>query len=331
MDSQAQRDRADHDAKKCEVCGALPIGGHRLVSVAGEMRDCPNAGTMNIMAPRCYGAETVDKKPACPIEPVRDVAFKAPGSDEWRLTQWCDDCRQTARKNGYQTYTWSKFVGVCVSGCRQQFRASIEHIESSRDAMYGALTDDEIVASWDYCLNCVEALEVPGEHDIPANSYFVNAFQIGDLTAQDVFAIAAALEVACDDEDEPYPGLRDALAKVEKVVKDLRSLGYASTTEEDEEPLYMQIAHAFGEVIHRETTPEQMAEINRRNAAEPNPSVCHTHDFADANEWMAEAFKQVMLRDVDITSDTDNALWNRAWTHAKSVGFYADTGAVSHE
>ncbi len=67
--------------------------------------------------------------------------------------------------------------------------------------------------------------------------------------------------------------------------------------------------------------PETLAEIDRRNAIEETPGVCHSHDFCDANTVMAPAFHEATGREVDIHSDEDLSLWQRAWNHARTSGF----------
>lgn len=54
---------------------------------------------------------------------------------------------------------------------------------------------------------------------------------IDDLTPRDVLAIEAALSVASDDETEPFPGIRDALAKVTPVADRVRASGYVAHPE----------------------------------------------------------------------------------------------------
>lgn len=40
---------------------------------------------------------------------------------------------------------------------------------------------------------------------------------------------------------------------------------------------------------------------------------CATHDFCDANEVMAAAFRNTIGRKVKANSEEDSALWNAAW------------------
>lgn len=67
-----------------------------------------------------------------------------------------------------------------------------------------------------------------------------------------------------------------------------------------------------------------IAKANERNAAEPNPSICHSHDFCDANVAMAEAFEHVRGHEPDVQSESDMRLFSAAWDAAKRAGFNPD-------
>lgn len=91
-----------------------------------------------------------------------------------------------------------------------------------------------------------------------------------------------------------------------------------------------KVALKFAELLHRELRPSQMYFAIKRNREETDKgnfgnSVCHTHDFIDANEVMDDAIHIVtgkrpsgmlptMPKDV-------NDLWNEAWNIAKTVQF----------
>lgn len=77
----------------------------------------------------------------------------------------------------------------------------------------------------------------------------------------------------------------------------------------------------FSIVLREWLTPEQLREIDRLNAAEPEgSSVCHSHDFCDANEAMIEALGRFNI-EPDLQDETQIALINAAWDSAKAVGF----------
>lgn len=90
------------------------------------------------------------------------------------------------------------------------------------------------------------------------------------------------------------------------------------TTSKTTMPDVVTLATEFAIVIREWLTPDQCREIDGRNAVEPNQIVCHSHDFCDANEAMAEAFSRF---NVEAHYITDSALWNEAWSIAKANGF----------
>lgn len=62
--------------------------------------------------------------------------------------------------------------------------------------------------------------------------------------------------------------------------------------------------------------PENFAEIKRRNAAEADKSICHSHDFCDANEGMILALSHGLGR---LDQEPDFDLVNRAWNIARAI------------
>lgn len=98
------------------------------------------------------------------------------------------------------------------------------------------------------------------------------------------------------------------------------------------------IADAFVEGIRDSHSAAQFAEIRRRNAAELDQGVCHSHDFCDANMIMLEAFTAICGREPAFLEGTDAeghyseaaeadaALWSQAWNIAASVGLRAACG-----
>jgi hypothetical protein len=79
------------------------------------------------------------------------------------------------------------------------------------------------------------------------------------------------------------------------------------------------LAATFLDVVWEWTTPEELAEIKRRNATPEYEDNCATHDFFDANEAMADAFRRAFGRlplqaeDGSAEHDADCAMWNAAW------------------
>ena len=93
------------------------------------------------------------------------------------------------------------------------------------------------------------------------------------------------------------------------------------------------LAVDFSTILNDWLTPEEMAEVRRRNDLETNANICHSHDFRDANMAMDEAMRKYTGRDTSdlICEDTKIctpqeievvcSLWNQAWDIAKKGGF----------
>jgi len=81
-------------------------------------------------------------------------------------------------------------------------------------------------------------------------------------------------------------------------------------------PLEEQIASSFAAILRDWLTPEEFEEMRQRNQAEPNASICHSHDFCDANMAMDEAMR-LNGQEVDLGGDRENwSTWNAAWAIA---------------
>lgn len=92
--------------------------------------------------------------------------------------------------------------------------------------------------------------------------------------------------------------------------------------------LVTKLANQFSLVLRDWMTEDQMAEVLLRNVNETNPSICHTHDFVDANQAMLDAAEMIGIATDDVGIDTPATdgvlgthLWNAAWNLAKSNGF----------
>jgi|SRR5215467_2903131 len=89
------------------------------------------------------------------------------------------------------------------------------------------------------------------------------------------------------------------------------------------------ISNRFVTVLRHWLTADEWNEMASRNAAEPDgASVCHSHDFCDANMAMHEAFTEVMGREPFLLDDGDDPvrvaqhdadieMFNAAWEQAK--------------
>lgn len=79
------------------------------------------------------------------------------------------------------------------------------------------------------------------------------------------------------------------------------------------------VARAFSRDLLDHLGTEVMVRIIQRNRAETDPNVCHSHDSADANEFMSLAIFEVTGAGQD-RSD----LWDAAWRLAKEEEFFLE-------
>jgi len=114
--------------------------------------------------------------------------------------------------------------------------------------------------------------------------------------------------------------------------------------------MVQRLSEVFAEELCTEVTLGELEQIVELNANEDNDSICHSHDFCDANEVMHEAFLRVVGREpysdddlseteradlvrfltdptwrgpLNTKAERDNVLWGEAWTKAKKADFYA--------
>jgi hypothetical protein len=89
-----------------------------------------------------------------------------------------------------------------------------------------------------------------------------------------------------------------------------------------------ELARRFAANVRAELTEEQLAEVCSRNDLEENASICHSHDFTDANVLMLEAWQSI--EDVELEKITHDekrsALWASAWAIARDNEF--DEGLI---
>lgn len=79
------------------------------------------------------------------------------------------------------------------------------------------------------------------------------------------------------------------------------------------------LADKFLENLLEDVGAEKYREIRRRNIAQTDVGICHSHDFLDANMTMASAFESVMNCEVDLDNGGHTRLWNDAWNLAINV------------
>ncbi len=83
-----------------------------------------------------------------------------------------------------------------------------------------------------------------------------------------------------------------------------------------------RLAREFTRILRKWLTPDQMKQVIARNKAETDSSVCHSHDFCDANEAMAMAFERLGLETPnDGSGEYSFRQWNQAWDLAKKSNF----------
>lgn len=67
---------------------------------------------------------------------------------------------------------------------------------------------------------------------------------------------------------------------------------------------------------------EDFQAVLTRNRAEPDPSICHTHDFCDANILMSNAWKDCFPHEPFVPQNTFHCqLWSAAWQQARKAEF----------
>lgn len=93
-------------------------------------------------------------------------------------------------------------------------------------------------------------------------------------------------------------------------------------------PDVIVVAHRFARNLLAYMGEEKLTEADRLNAHDPayQSPVCASHDFCDANVFMAQAFEDHLGLPRETLPDEGNQLvtcdeWNRAWDYARKSGF----------
>lgn len=81
------------------------------------------------------------------------------------------------------------------------------------------------------------------------------------------------------------------------------------------------LAKEFSKILAGWMTPEQQQTVIERNKAETNASICHSHDFCDANQAINDAMKVTGI-EWDGQNDFHNTLTDAAWQIAKENSFW---------
>ena len=91
-------------------------------------------------------------------------------------------------------------------------------------------------------------------------------------------------------------------------------------------PSAQDLSELFVENVRDFTSPNEWKLMDERNESDPNDSICHSHDFCDANVAMIEAFKTLGVDEDLVCGQNEEvmALWDEAWGIAKESGFYCE-------
>lgn len=88
------------------------------------------------------------------------------------------------------------------------------------------------------------------------------------------------------------------------------------------------MAGLFADYIHDAMEPWEYEEVKRRNAEDTpyrDTTSCASHDFCDANFYMAKVMRQHFGEEPDPTNEEHVATWNAVWAMAKRGWMTAGT------
>ena len=86
-------------------------------------------------------------------------------------------------------------------------------------------------------------------------------------------------------------------------------------------PTASDLAIVFSSILRTTLRNNDLFLVIARNATEPDPAVCHTHDFCDANQAMIDAL-EALGRPYAYDDDAQEALIQEAWDIARARLFY---------
>jgi len=87
-------------------------------------------------------------------------------------------------------------------------------------------------------------------------------------------------------------------------------------------PTAQQLAVEFCKVLRSWLTDADFHAIIQANK-ESDPSLCATHEYCDPNQAMLDAMAKFGM-DLDIESEKQGELIDKAWSIAKKAGFLPD-------
>lgn len=79
-----------------------------------------------------------------------------------------------------------------------------------------------------------------------------------------------------------------------------------------------KLSVAFLDILEEWLTPGERKRVAIANAAEKNPSICHTHDVCDPNQAMIDAWEKLGGK-LDIQNDAHIARMDQAWKDTKGL------------
>lgn len=103
-----------------------------------------------------------------------------------------------------------------------------------------------------------------------------------------------------------------------------------------DEPTITRLAMSFSRTLKKWLSLEEMQQLVKLTKKETDKSICHSHNFCDANMAMFEAFNVELGEDVILPSEVkenplleekrnlQNKLWKAAWDMAKQTLFYTN-------
>ncbi len=83
-----------------------------------------------------------------------------------------------------------------------------------------------------------------------------------------------------------------------------------------------RLANTFSSLLVNELGAEVTVQIVERNEADGDLAVCHSHDFLDANEVMAEAWMEIFKFEIDPREECQIRMWGAAWQIARANHFH---------
>jgi hypothetical protein len=96
---------------------------------------------------------------------------------------------------------------------------------------------------------------------------------------------------------------------------------YGYTKIQDRDEAVRKLALAFSRTLWTWLRTERMTEVIQRNRAQADKSICHSHDFCDANMAMDAAFQEVLGDSYLNFGPAEEELWDPAWDLAKANDF----------